>query len=504
MLFNSYTFIFLFLPITLVVFFALVARASRRMAIGWLVACSLFYYGWSRPANLVLLGASLVFNYGLGIYLGRHGGKRRGKSALVFGLAANLGVLCYFKYANFFLRTVDQLAGTGWSAGDIILPLGISFFTFQKIAYLVDAYRGRVRGYNFLDYCLFVTFFPQLIAGPIVHHSEVMPQFTKKEDYRLNAGDLSVGVTQFLFGLFKKVIIADRMALYATPIFEAASRGAAPTFLDGWIAALAYTFQLYFDFSGYSDMALGLGRMFGIKLPLNFNSPYKAANITEFWRRWHMTLSRFLRDYLYIPLGGNRKGPARRYTNLMLTMLLGGLWHGAGWTFVFWGGLHGLYLVAHQAWMKLRGASETPEDSRSALSLYSARMLTFLAVVIAWVFFRAADFATAQRMLASMAGLHGFDFASSYRPGNALASLAVLWLIVWWLPNTQEVLARFQPALEYDAPDAATKGFAPRQQGLLRVASWNASVPWALVLAAVAIFTLTQMSRVSEFIYWQF
>jgi D-alanyl-lipoteichoic acid acyltransferase DltB (MBOAT superfamily) len=504
MLFNSYTFIFLFLPITLLVFFALVPCAPRHVAVAWLVICSLFFYGWWRPANLLLLGASLIFNYLLGLYLGHHSRQPRGKLALVLGLTANLAVLSYFKYANFFLDTLSAATGAKWSVGDIILPLGISFFTFQKIAYLVDAYRGQVRGYNFIDYCLFVTFFPQLIAGPIVHHSEVIPQFTMKRDYRLNAEDLSVGITQFVFGLFKKVIIADRMALYATPIFEAAQRGTAPTFIDAWIGALAYTFQLYFDFSGYSDMALGLGRMFGIKLPLNFNSPYKARNITEFWRRWHMTLSRFLRDYLYIPLGGNRKGPARRYLNLMLTMLLGGLWHGAGWTFVFWGALHGVYLVVHQAWTKFRGVSKAEPSIAAGWTSSAARTLTFLVVIIAWVFFRSADFATAMRILSAMAGAQGFDLTSAFRLGSALVSLAALWVVVWWFPNTQEVLARFKPALEYPAPDSAQRGLLTTPPGVLRLTSWSASVPWALALAGVTLFVFTQMARVSEFIYWQF
>jgi D-alanyl-lipoteichoic acid acyltransferase DltB (MBOAT superfamily) len=504
MLFNSYTFIFFFLPITLAIFFALVPRAPRHVAMIWLVICSLFFYAWWRPVNLILLGASLVFNYLLGLYLGRHSGQPRGRVALVIGLTANLAVLSYFKYANFFLDTLRAVTGTHWSVGDVILPLGISFFTFQKIAYLVDAYRGQVRGYNFVDYCLFVTFFPQLIAGPIVHHSEVIPQFTKKTDYCLSAEDFSVGLTQFVFGLFKKVIIADRISLYATPIFEAAQRGATPTFIDGWIAALAYTFQLYFDFSGYSDMALGLGRMFGIKLPLNFNSPYKARNITEFWRRWHMTLSRFLRDYLYIPLGGNRKGPARRYLNLMVTMLLGGLWHGAGWTFVFWGALHGIYLIVHQAWMKFRGVAKGEPHSVAAWTPYASRTLTFLAVIVAWVFFRSADFATSIRMLSAMAGVHGFGFTTSFKIGTALLSLAVLWIIVWWMPNTQEVLARFKPALEYLAPARARQELITTPSALLRWTSWRATVPWALGLAGVALFIFTQMARVSEFIYWQF
>jgi alginate O-acetyltransferase complex protein AlgI len=504
MLFNSYTFIFAFLPVTLLVFAALVAKAPRRLALMWLVAASVFFYGWSRPANLWVLGVLLVLNFWAGVYLGHHSGQLRGRIVLALGLAANLGVLGYYKYANFFVDTINAATGSGWRAAHVVLPLGISFFIFQKIAYLVDAYRGKTRGYNFIDYWLFVTFFPQLIAGPIVHHSEVVPQFTQREGYRMNPEDLSVGFTQFVIGLFKKVVIADRMALYATPIFEAARMGTSPLFLDGWIAALAYAFQLYFDFSGYSDMALGLGRMFGIKLPLNFNSPYKAVNIADFWRRWHMTLSRFLRDYLYIPLGGNRHGTGRRYLNLMLTMLLGGLWHGAGWTFVFWGGLHGACLVLNHVWAAWRRTRGAGERKPTLLGQWTGRALTFVVVVLAWVFFRAADFATAGRMLGAMFGVNGFDLSCSFPLGSALMSLAAIWLVVWYLPNTQEWLACFQPAFEYQQDPEVCGSHAANQAGLLRRLSWKPNMSWALVMAVLALFTLMQMSRISEFIYWQF
>jgi D-alanyl-lipoteichoic acid acyltransferase DltB (MBOAT superfamily) len=504
MLFNSYTFIFAFLPVTLLGFAILVAKAPRRLALIWLVAASVFFYGWSRPENLWVLGFLLVLNFWAGVYLGHHGGQLRGRIVLTLGLAGNLGVLGYYKYASFFVNTLNAATGAGWAAANVILPLGISFFIFQKLAYLVDAYHGKTRGYNFIDYCLFVTFFPQLIAGPIVHHSEVVPQFTRRKDYRLNAGDLSVGMTQLVMGLFKKVVIADRMALYATPIFEAARTGGAPTFLDGWIAALAYTFQLYFDFSGYSDMALGLGRMFGIKLPLNFNSPYKAVNIVDFWRRWHMTLSRFLRDYLYIPLGGGRKGPARRYVNLMLVMLLGGLWHGAGWTFVFWGGLHGAYLTLNHAWMAWRRGRGAAKPQPTRLGQWAGRSMTFVLVVIAWVFFRSADFAAAGRMLGAMFGGQGISSISSYDTGTAFAWLGVLLAAVWLLPNTQEILADYTPALEYETQRAAGGGNAKPENTLPSWARWRPASPWAIAVSIVAVFTITQMSRISEFIYWQF
>ena len=503
MLFNSYTFIFAFLPITLLIFVFLVQRMPRRVAIAWLVAASLFYYGWERPENLLLLSVLLVANYLAGVYLDRHQGTMRGRIMLTLGLAANLGVLAHYKYTNFIIQIANDALGAHWRAADIVLPLGISFFIFQKIAYLVDAYRGQTRGYHFIDYCLFVTFFPQLIAGPIVHHSEVVPQFERRTGQAFSAQDLSVGLTQFVFGLFKKVAVADRMALFATPVFAGAAAGGSPTFLDAWIGAFAYAFQLYFDFSGYSDMALGLGRMFGIRLPANFDSPYKAVNIVDFWRRWHMTLSRFLRDYLYIPLGGNRRGPAWRYINLMITMVLGGLWHGAGWTFLFWGALHGVYLILNHAWMSVRSKAHHATAASSAGGVWAGRTLTFLAVMLAWVFFRAADFPTAGRMLSSMSGGNGFSFRSSLDAGTALALIAVLWLGVWILPNTQEILERFDPALPPHGGGKLAHG-DPVAIPWLIVWRWRPTLIWAAVVALVAAVTMTQMARVSEFIYWQF
>jgi D-alanyl-lipoteichoic acid acyltransferase DltB (MBOAT superfamily) len=262
---------------------------------------------------------------------------------LASAIAVNLILLGYFKYANFFADNLNHFAGTALPIGQVILPLGISFFTFTQIAFLVDTYQGKVKEFNFVHYTLFVTYFPHLIAGPVLHHKEMMPQFAKRNVCHLNWDNVAVGLSIFVLGLAKKVLIADSLAEFATPIFSAVAAGGQPMLFEAWIGALAYTLQLYFDFSAYSDMAIGISLMFNVRLPMNFNSPYKATSIIDFWRRWHMTLSRFLRDYLYIPLGGSRNGKAQRYLNLMITMLLGGLWHGAGWTFVIWGGLHGFY-----------------------------------------------------------------------------------------------------------------------------------------------------------------
>jgi alginate O-acetyltransferase complex protein AlgI len=483
-LFNSPFFIFVFLPITLIGFFLLGARGLRRLAIAWLVLASLVFYGWFKPEYLMLLAVLIVFNYFYGIKLSRdHHEGRSTPIALAVGLAVNLAVLAYYKYTNFFIDNANVVFGTHFVLQTIILPLGISFFTFQKIAYLVDAYRGEAEEYNFLDFSLFVMYFPQLIAGPIVHHKEMIPQFRKASIFKLCPDDLAAGLTLFTIGVIKKVLIADTVTGWSDPIFAAAHSGAAPTLIDAWCGALSFAFQIYFDFSGYTDMALGLALMIGIRLPLNFNSPYQATNITDFWRRWHMTLSRFLRDYLYIPLGGNRHGPRRRYVNLLATMLIGGLWHGAAWTFVAWGGLHGFYLVVNHGWHALRRRlGWTPRGG--AGGRWAGRLLTFGVVVMAWVFFRAESFHAAKLMLKGMAGLNGVALPTSYsaylgRVASLLQHVGVkfddalvphgrgvlqgiellgLLAVVWLLPNSQELLARFRPALQLIAP-ARLKAF---------------------------------------------
>jgi D-alanyl-lipoteichoic acid acyltransferase DltB (MBOAT superfamily) len=409
MLFNSPEFLFGFLPVVLAAFFA-VARASTAAAAAWLVAASLFFYGWWDPRYLALLLASIAFNFAVGSRLARAhaaGGGPASRATLALGIGANLALLGYYKYAGFLVATVDRLAGAGLPVPEIVLPLGISFFTFTQIAYLVDAWRGEAADYNPVHYALFVTYYPHLIAGPILHHREMMPQFADAAVYRFDRAAFALGLTIFLLGLAKKVILADGFSPYAREAFAAADAGAELTFFAAWAGALAYTLQLYFDFSGYSDMAVGLAKMMRIDLPVNFRSPYKAASIIDFWRRWHITLSRFLRDYLYLPLGGNRRGPARRYANLMLTMLLGGLWHGAGWTFVFWGGLHGLYLVVNHGWRTAAARLPPMPAPAYALGRGAGWALTFLAVVVGWVFFRADTFAGALGMLAGMAGANG-------------------------------------------------------------------------------------------------
>jgi len=507
MLFNSYIFVFIFLPVCLAGFLLIGRRGQRRTARAWLVLASLAFYGWWNPAYLCLLVFSMLFNYGVGVLVGpKEGSPHFRKLVLAFGVAVDLGLLGYFKYARFLVHTAGWVTGTNLSIGAIILPLGISFFTFQQIAYLVDAYKGMAGEYDFLAYCLFVTFFPHLIAGPLVNPKDMLPQFARLSNYRVRTDNLSVGLTIFTIGLFKKVMVADGLAQYASVIFDGAAAGIRPSFSEAWLGTLCYTFQLYFDFSGYSDMAVGLGRLFGIRLPLNFNSPYKANSIIDFWRRWHMTLSRFLRDYLYIPLGGSRRGLVRSQANLMVTMTLCGLWHGAGWTFVLWGALHGAFILVNRLWRAVTGALGLRAENGRLWTAAAARTVTFLSVSAAWVLFRATSFPAAWKILASMAGAHGFDVAASQLDAAGLSItdaalwVAVLIVVCGWAPNTQQIMARYRPALGYFAKRGLIAFDGSREPRL----RWKPSFQAALVIAAVAALSVINMTKISEFIYWQF
>jgi D-alanyl-lipoteichoic acid acyltransferase DltB (MBOAT superfamily) len=311
---------------------------------------------------------------------------------LLVGIGLNLLLMSYFKYFYFFIENFNLLFTTNIELVYLVLPLAISFFTFQQISYLVGAYKGETKEYSFVDYTLFVTFFPQLIAGPIVYHKEMISQFSDPFNSKINSKNIAMGIFLFSLGLFKKVLIADTFATSATAGFDVATT---LNLVEAWATSLSYTFQIYFDFSGYTDMAIGLALLFNIKLPINFNSPYKALNIQDFWRRWHITLSRFLRDYIYIPLGGNRKGEFFTYANLMITFILGGLWHGAGWTFLFWGFLHGSALVLHRIWLKIG----------FRIWRWLAWIITFNFINITWIFFRAKDWDDAIKVLSSMFSL---------------------------------------------------------------------------------------------------
>ncbi len=438
MIFSSIEFIFVFLPLAFGTFLLLSRLGWVRAAMIATILYSLVFYAWWNPPYVLLIIALILVNYGLGKYLLARARFR--KAVLTAGVGLNLGVLGYFKYTDFFISNADRFLGLALPLQHVILPLAISFFIFQKIAFLVDVYQGKITRLAFLDYCLFVVFFPQLIAGPIVHYRQLSPQFDRLKAFGPSAENIPPGLAYFLIGLAKKVIIADSISHYVSPTFAAAAHGFAVPAGAAWLAALAYTCQLYFDFSGYSDMAIGLARMFSIRLPVNFNSPYKAQSIIDFWRRWHMTLSAFLRDYLYIPLGGNRHGASRRYLNLMATMLLGGLWHGADWTFVAWGGLHGLYLVVNHLWRDhVPLAKRLNQGAAGPYYQAASHLLTFLAVVFAWVFFRATSFSAAGIMIAGMVGANGGQAVSA----DLISKFAIvggLCILAMTAPNSQEIV----------------------------------------------------------------
>lgn len=492
MLFTTATFSFLYLPIVLIGFFAFGRRAPA-LAAAWLFAASVFFYGYWMPEFTLLLLGSIGVNFWIGERIAaRHGPVRR--TWLVTGIVLNLATLAYFKYANFFIDNLEALLGTNFGVGRIILPIGISFYTFTQIAYLVDTWQGKVREARPVHYGLFVTFFPHLIAGPVLHHAQMMPQFANRAVYRFNAAHCSAGLAIFCIGLFKKVVLADGIAPYADAVFVPVDAGAHPDMAEAWIGALAYTFQLYFDFSGYSDMAIGLSWMFNIRLPFNFDSPYKALSISDFWRRWHISLSTFLRDYLYVPLGGNRKGRIRRYVNLGATMVLGGLWHGASWSFVLWGAMHGAYLMVNHAFRALTAKLgwRAALDANVVFRL-SAWVFTFVSVVAAWVLFRAETLQGAWRMLQSMAGSvprgtdHGLLWWNAgQQPSVAIGWCAVLGAVAVFSRNSNTLGERL----------LATMQARP---------AWRPPLAGAALACAVALVIVnTTRSSSSAFIYFNF
>lgn len=497
MLFTTATFLCLFLPVVLAGFFG-IARFSHAAAALWLFLASVVFYGYWMPEFTLLLLGSILGNYWLGSRISaavdaeRVGRPARAKQWLILGVTVNLALLSYFKYANFFVDNLNIALGSTWDIGRVILPIGISFFTFTQIAYLVDTWRKGVREPKLVHYGLFVTYFPHLIAGPVLHHAQMMPQFGQSDTYRFNAANFTAGLAIFALGMFKKVVLADGVSPYADAIFLAADAGTVPSFTEAWLGAVAYTGQLYFDFSGYSDMAIGLSWMFNIRLPFNFNAPYQASNISDFWRRWHMSLSQFLRDYLYIALGGNRKGALRRHANLMATMVLGGLWHGASWSFVLWGFLHGLYLVVNHAFRALCGPRWCERLAHNRAFVVLAWSLTMLSVIVAWVVFRATTLGGAARMLASMVSptlddpAHtllwnaGLDLSRGLGWSAVLAALAVLG------PNSNHIGSRLRAVCQHRA-----------------VARWLLGGAGFVAVAFVLTVNIMRDS-VSAFIYFNF
>jgi alginate O-acetyltransferase complex protein AlgI len=517
MLFNSLSFLLIFLPIVSAGFLIVRRFGSIQWVFVWLFICSSVFYGVWAPKYIILLFGSIAGNYCAALLI------MRSKSRFILGvaIAGNLATLGYFKYANFFAKTFSDLSGIEFHPVAILLPLGISFITFIQIAFLVDVYRDRTDDLGFPKYALFVAYFPHLIAGPIIHHKEVMSQFTNERLKSIASFEVVIGMAFILCGLFKKVVIADTMSSYAGLGFHLAALQQPISLFDAWGAALAFTFQIYFDFSGYSDIAIGLSRLFGIKLPFNFDSPYKSLSIIDFWRRWHMTLSRFLRDYLYIPLGGNRGGILRRYFNLMVVMLLGGLWHGASWLFVIWGGLHGLYLIVNHAFRYLKHRWRIDSGPLSGFC-NSLSILVFPAVVVSWVFFRAESWIGATVMLHAMVGKYGIVLPENYqallgpfaepimhtlhmRTGGLVTFEdfgPTLWMIavtmfVFLLPNSQQILA---------APDLGSDRWWNDKGFLGRVVTFRPTPISAVLAAGVGIFVLATIYAgvPSEFIYFQF
>ena len=533
MIFNSYIFICAFLPIVLSLYIFFRRSSHTQLITALLVTASLFYYAWWEFSYIYLLLLSISVNYTIGRKI--IGSTNRDKTdaknifflnAMTYsGVVFNLFLLGYYKYAGLLTITFNDLTGSAATVPEILLPIGISFFTFQQIAFLLDARKGIVTNPSLANYALFVTFFPQLIAGPIVHHKEMMPQF--ENHFRKCVRDnISIGLSIFVIGLFKKVVIADSFAIYADQGYSSIAMGWKLSSLSAWLTAISYSFQLYFDFSGYSDMAVGLARMFGIKLPMNFNSPYKSKNIIEFWRRWHMTLSRFLRDYLYIPLGGNRNGGLRTHINVAIVMLLGGLWHGASWNFVLWGAVHGALLILNHLWQALQFSKSVIFQNRVFFTL--STLATFMLVTIAWVPFRATGFDQTKIMLSLMFSENLFDtqefitflvvqfdniftydsFKNWFKapelwpsplPENYISTeafpigllLVVGVFITFFLPNTCQFFAKFDPVI-----DAKIK---PAAMSISKLNGW-----FAACIAILFVVVVLKLSRVSPFLYFQF
>jgi alginate O-acetyltransferase complex protein AlgI len=483
MIFNSFQFLFLFLPVTLLGFY-LLGRTSQKGAAVWLLLASFFFYcSWDYRFLPILL-LSMGCNY----FACRRilaAPQSRKKRWLIAAVVFNLALLGYFKYVNFFISTINSIVSQDIQLLTIILPIGISFFTFTQISILVDASSDKVKDLNFLHYALFTSYFPYIVAGPVLHHNDMLPQFADTKNYQVNGNNFAVGLTLFAFGLAKKLLIADNLV----PMVNAAFGSDHPQLLQAWLGVFAYSFQLYFDFSGYSDMAIGVSRLFGFQIPFNFNSPYKAASVSDFWLRWHISLSRFLRNYLYISLGGNRSGQLARYRNLLLTMLLGGLWHGSNWTFVIWGGLHGLYLCVQHGWRSLRGKRVEPPGQLAGLA---NRALTFLAVMVAWCFFRAPDVPSALNMLAGMAGGNGFSVAAS-ADLLGYGMLAISAFIAFLMPNTNEMIMHLESRFENK----------PSSFSLLTV-QWAPGFRWGVVTGIILALCILCMDKPQDFIYAQF
>ena len=521
-LFNSPIFLFVFLPATVAAYVVLRQLAGPRSVLGLLLVASIVFYGWWNLAYVPLLLGLAVFNFvvGRGLAACRQLDRPGHVTLLLtFGVVVDLLVLGYFKYTDFLIDTANTLVRANFALQHILLPLGISYFTFQKIAYLVDSSRGDVIEHDFLEFCFFVMFFPQLLAGPITHHSEIFSQIKGPWAFAVKPSNFFVGLTIFSIGLFKKVVLADNFAPLVAPAFDAAAAGEQLHFFLAWQGAIAFKFQLYFDFSGYSEMALGAARLFGIQLPLNFNSPYRALNVVDFWRRWHMTLTRFLRDYVYIPLGGSRRGTPRLYLNLMITLGLSGLWHGAAWHFFFWGSLQGAGMVLNHAWRSVWRPLNT------WWSHTIARLVTFFALSLVLVMHRAPSMADCLQVYRGIVNLPATWRTVLGPLGGALEWLGVQfggppvsteqlelipWLIawlafMWFMPNTQQLLARWHPAFNYGVIERRRD--PPLVERISKVPlfyEWRPNIGGAVFVGVLLALAILSLRHISEFLYFKY
>jgi alginate O-acetyltransferase complex protein AlgI len=452
MLFHSYEFFYVFLPIIFFLYFYLNKKYLPSRGIYLLIGGSLFFYGYWNVNYLPLILLSIFVNYVIGVSISKHNSERKSnkKLILIMGLIFNITLIACFKYLAFFVNNINYLFSTNILLLHLQLPLAISFFTFQQIAFLTDCYRGEIQDHKFKNYLLFVSFFPQLIAGPIVHYKEMVPQFTSPELKKINYKNIAFGLILFSIGLLKKIGLADELAVFANQGFSQPNN---PTLIEAWITSLSFTFQIYFDFSGYIDMAMGAALLLNIQLPINFNSPYKACDIQSFWRKWHITLGRFLKEHIYIPFGGNRKGNLSLFSSLMITFLIGGLWHGASWTFVFWGFLHGIAVAINRVW----------QQSGLRFNKFIAWFITFNFLNIAWIFFRASSFNDAINILKGLFGFNGLllptaiaskvSFLNQYGASYIELGLdisAVYWILlslatVCFMKNSTELKDKFIP-----------------------------------------------------------
>ncbi len=437
MVFSSYIFLFFFLPVALAGYYALSKWSGRKVSRIFLVCMCGLFYGWFNIDYLWILIISILFNYFLSMILSGTNGAGR-KWLYILGIAGNLGLLGYFKYYDFFIFNINFIFESDFLLKNILLPLGISFFTFQQISYLHEIYSGKLsKNYSFTDYTLFVAFFPQLIAGPIVMPEEMMSQFAKEDSHRFQPENFAPGLWLFAAGLAKKTILADTFAVWADDRFALEALSSP----EAWQATFGYMLQIYFDFSGYCDMAMGIGLMYNVRLPLNFDMPYQASNIQDFWKRWHITLGRFLASFVYFPLGGSRSGQARTLVNLFLTFLVSGIWHGAGWLFILWGALHGAAIVLHRIWWDIL---------HFRMPVWCGRILTFIFVMLAWVLFRAETLEQAKTMYGALFKINISDFIVYFSDFSAFESFLVFWgtLGLLFLPLSAARLAeKFKPNL---------------------------------------------------------